>query len=248
MTGMPLRRGEGRRRRGSRGRSRRSRRPGRARGRRPRGDDGRGDRSRRDGAPRHFRLALELLDPPQLADELLRVGGAAIGRLGEQARHDLARRDRQVGLQLERIARLGVEDLVDERGDRVARKRARARQQLVEHDAEREEVRAPVELLALDLLGRHVRRAADHVARARQLGGRGLGELADPEVGDLDPAVLRHEDVGRLDVAVQHAALVRVPERFGDLADDPDARRQRHLRAGRRDSASARGRRRTPSR
>ena len=45
--------------------------------------------------------------------------------------------------------------------------------------------------------------------------------LGQPEVGDPRVAVLVEEDVGRLEVAVDHAALVGVLDGLGDLADQP---------------------------
>ena len=211
------------RRRDARRRQRRRRRDGADRAdRRPRRR-----RARRDRAPRHLRFALELLDAAELPQKLPRVGRPALGLLGEQARHHFAGRDRKIRPDLARIARLRVQDLVDERRDRFARKRASAGQQLVENDAQGEQVRASVDLLAADLLGRHVRGAADHLARPRHVGrGRG-GELADAEVGDLHAAVLGDQDVPGLDVAVDDVALVRVGQSLGRLADDRDLGRER---------------------
>ncbi len=77
-----------------------------------------------------------------------------------------------------------------------------------------------VELLHADLLGRHVGRRAD----AGHL--RGLEALAllegGAEVAHLGLAVLRQQDVPRLDVAVDDAVVVRVLERADALEDDLD--------------------------
>jgi hypothetical protein len=61
---------------------------------------------------------------------------------------------------------------------------------LVEEDAEAEEVRARVDLLPLDLLGCHVRGAAEHLpGRSHALR---VEELRDPKVGQLhDDAIAR---------------------------------------------------------
>ena len=182
-----------------------------------------------NGPPRHLRLALELLDPPQLPEKLAGVGRPAIRLLGEQAGHDLACRHRQVGADLARVPRLRVEDLVDERRDRLARKRPRAGQKLVEHDAQREEIGPAVDLLAPDLLGRHVGRASDHLARPRHVGARRGGELSDAEVGHLHAAVFGDQDVAGLDVAVDDVPLVGVRQGLGGLADDRDLGREREL-------------------
>ena len=101
---------------------------------------------------------------------------------------------------------------------------------LVEDDAEREDVGPMIDLLALHLLGRHVGDRPDD----RALLGEGLGrhvvvlarvarrgELGESEVEDLHRAVLGDHDVGRLEIAVGDAALVRdgqgLDQRGGDL-------------------------------
>ena len=81
-----------------------------------------------------------------------------------------------------------------------------------EHDrADREDVGAPVDLiaLALRLLGRHVRGGAEHDARG---GGRarelGVAQTREAEVEDLHEPGLRDEEVARLDVAMDDVARV----------------------------------------
>ncbi len=112
-------------------------------------------------------------------------------------------------------------------GDRgVAHERRTDRQELVEQTAGRVEVRPRVDLLALRLLRREVLRGADD--------GRGLGHrhagvthgAGDAEVHDLDLAVARQHDVGRLDVAVDDAGSVRVLQGL----EDADRHLQRPLR------------------
>jgi hypothetical protein len=81
---------------------------------------------------------------------------------------------------------------------------------LEQHAAERVDVGAPVDLLALDLLGRHVRGRADDLAGARQLRvAGGGGELGQAEVDELRRlAVLRvrcEQHVGRLEIAMDDA-------------------------------------------
>ena len=63
------------------------------------------------------------------------------------------------------------------------------------------------------LLGGHVGRGA------RALGGR-ADQGGDAEVGDLHPPVAVHEDVLRLDVAVDHPVVVGELERLADLRHD----------------------------
>ena len=96
----------------------------------------------------------------------------------------------------------------------------------VEHRAEAEDVAARVDAAAVRLLGRHVRRRSEHQAGVRQVPDRRHGarvaaerveQLGEPEVDDLGVAVLGDHCVGRLQVAVDDAGLVRAGERFGHL-------------------------------
>ena len=54
------------------------------------------------------------------------------------------------------------------------------------------------------------------------LRGLGRGGQRGAEIRDLDVGVLRQQDVGRLDVAMDHAVSVRVVERLAALEDDLD--------------------------
>ena len=122
---------------------------------------------------------------------------------------------------------------------RFAVEGAVAGEHLVEDRAQREEVGAGVGGETPHLLRRHVPIRADHHAgprlgerpRRRQLvaGALGADELGDPEVEDLGPPVAGQEQVLRLEVAVDDAALVRrrqaARHRGGDLRRPP--RRQR---------------------
>ena len=94
---------------------------------------------------------------------------------------------------------------------------------------ERIEVGARVEFEALHLLGRHVGRAAGHALEPRDVGVRDQG---DAEVDDAHVAVLRQQDVGRLDVAMDDAARMRVVQRLRALVDDGDDLVDRQQAAG----------------
>ena len=91
-------------------------------------------------------------------------------------------------------------------------------QHLVHHDAQRVDVRAGVDRLAADLLGRHVSGAADDRPGARDPGPVGAG--GDAEVGDLGVTVAVDEDVLRFDVAVDDARQMRGRQTLGDLPRD----------------------------
>ena len=148
----------------------------------------------------------------------------------------------------QRLAPLGgrrgvlLEDRVHRLDGRVALERAASRQHLVEHDAEREDVGAVIDGLPAHLLGRHVPHRAEHRARAgqrtrvgeqRRLGlerRAGRGQLGEAEVEDLDAAVARHEDVVRLQVAVDDPLVVRGRQPARDLAGVVDGLPMRQRR------------------
>jgi hypothetical protein len=73
------------------------------------------------------------------------------------------------------------------------------------------------------LLGRHVHRGADGVARLGDLGpcflARRLHRFGDAEIGD-DGGAFTEENILRLDVAVDDALAVRVRQRCGDVAQN----------------------------
>ena len=152
-------------------------------------------------------------------------------------------RRRQTGRQ-QRPVRLCTNDGRERVGEVVARKRARARQHLEQHRAERPDVRALVHRSAARLLGRHVGgRAENHPdlrhrgrrerRRIRRIGtraGRRVHRFREPEVEHLHRAVRADFDVRRLQVAMDDALLVRGFEGLRDLLRD-------RQRVGKRDRA-----------
>ena len=112
--------------------------------------------------------------------------------------------------------RLLTQHLVHD-GRRVAGERLLARQKLVQNNAAGKQITARIDALAQKLLGRHVRGCAQHGASQRQLRGLGAGNA---KVGNFYPAIGQHDQVGGLDVAVDHALAVRVRQRIQDLAHD----------------------------
>ena len=130
-----------------------------------------------------------------------------------------------------------LHDRGDHLGDVFAGERARAGEHLVEHGAKRPDVGALVDGPTARLLRRHVRRRPeDHAHPGHRRGARQrrrlrrivrrlarpcrLGELRQPEVQHLHGAVFPHLDVGRLQIAMDDALLVRRFERGGDLPRD----------------------------
>ena len=144
--------------------------------------------------------------------------------------HDLCDRRWHPGGELLQVPGWVRADLQDQLPDRLqVTVRRGPGQGLVEHDAERPDVGAVIEvLLAARLLGRHVEGRSEHGAGAREAAALGDGELVgldlgDAEVQQLDDDVavlaLREEEVGRLDVPVHDARLVRLAQPHCRLHD-----------------------------
>ena len=101
---------------------------------------------------------------------------------------------------------------------RTSRERNRSGEHLVEDDAQRVDVGALIERDSLHLLGRHVVRRADDPPRFGQAGI--LERLGQSEVGDGHAPAAVDENVLRLQVAMNHALLVRRLQPFADLPED----------------------------
>src|SRR5262249_42817390 len=103
---------------------------------------------------------------------------------------------------------------------------------LEQHAAERPDVRSRVRWQARRLLGTHVSDRAHNQTRVRlvecegrqlaDIGPRSIanGCLGQPEVEDLYRSVARKFDIGRLQVAMHDALLMRRGYGVGDLARD----------------------------
>ncbi len=94
---------------------------------------------------------------------------------------------------------------------RVTVERTASRGGLVQHDPEREQIRAVIELFSARLLGAHVADGAHEGPGFRLVhrAARSRASTGQAEVQQLD-AVSRQHDVGGLEVAMHHAAPVRV--------------------------------------
>ena len=161
--------------------------------------------------------------PAGVAVLLRRAGDQAVQRVG----HQRGARGTVGGVMREQLEQQPVElrrharDEARRRGRRaqpqhvLGVERPHAAQQLVERDAEREQVAARRDGLAERLLGGGVAR------RAGGLGVLALGD-GDAEVAQRRLALGVDPDVVGLDVAVDDAVGVRVGERVGDLAPGGD--------------------------
>ena len=156
----------------------------------------------------------------------LRCWVALVTRLGQGACQHGIEGGWQFGVEVAGRSRLVRDDLLNHHEVRLALKRALACQQLVQHDASRKQISARVDRAALNLLWRHVFQGADH----RALGTGGLTRVLNtghPEVGQLDTPIRFHQQVGRLDVAVNNALLVRILKCRKQALHDAQGLRQR---------------------
>jgi hypothetical protein len=194
-------------------------------------------------APRR-RLRLRQLE---LHARLAHVAQARARVLGEGAPQELGDARRQRGQR--RPVGLAGEHRGHDVAEGLAGEGAPAREALVEHAAEGPHVRAPVHRPAAGLFGAHVRGRAGHdtllghqedvgLRRGRAvLAGAGKERLREAEVEELHGALGRDAHVGRLQVAVHDARLVRGLESLGDLPADVDrlVHAQRPARQARRE-------------
>ncbi len=118
----------------------------------------------------------------------------------------------QRGSQPGEIGRVALEPGECGVGVGLAEERNASGETFVEHEAERVQVGAAVELLAAHLLGRQVLRRAHHDVVAREIGIGRLQPLGDAEVGQQHAPVRGDHDVARLDVTMDETGLVGMVE------------------------------------
>ena len=157
-----------------------------------------------------------------------------LGLLLEQAQHHRVELVRDFWSPSTGHGRRRREVRVDDRARHTGERR-RAREDLGRETADRVEVGARIVGGAGHAFGRHVlRRAPDHVpARQRDALRRVAGDdLGHSEVEHLQRVVDADEhEVGRLQIAVQHAARVRVVKRVRELCEHVQRARHAERRA-----------------
>jgi hypothetical protein len=158
------------------------------------------------------------------AAQLVGVGGPSLGRLGEQVEDDALEELGKLGPVGAGRLRRGV-TVPDEHRPGVVEVEGRdAGGDLVQHTAQGVQVAAVVDLVAADLLGRHVVRGAHGDAGAGEAAGEAdvLAEAGDAEVADLHRPVGEPHDIRGLQVPVDDALFMGVREGAGDLLGDVD--------------------------
>ncbi len=103
-------------------------------------------------------------------------------------------------------------------------------QQLIKNDPGGVNVRARINRLIPELLGRHVVQTSDDLPGS---GERVIPQAGNAEIDNLDASVIQHHDVAGLNVPMYDPALVCVSQPLADLDDDVDFFHQRHGRDGR---------------
>ncbi len=164
---------------------------------------------------------------------------ALVGIFRQCARQSSRERGRIVGNERRRVGHLGVADAPHRLDVRVAAEETAIERHLPERHAQGEDIRPAIGRLAEHLLGRQVRELAldDADGRLRDPVA-GLGET---EVDELRHPLVRHEDVRRAHIAMDHverlalivAELVRVVQGVGDPGAEPrELRVRKALLAG----------------
>src|SRR5580704_77876 len=96
-------------------------------------------------------------------------------------------------------------------------KRKLTRKKLEEHHSRGVDIGARVHQTPADLLGRHVINATDDLSSSCK--GFASSGARDPEVHDLGNALFQNKNIGRLYVAMNNVALMRILEPFAHLTD-----------------------------
>ena len=156
-------------------------------------------------------------EPGQRRGHVVGIAEPILGLLLQELEDELVERRRHARDPRPGPLRERVQVLAEHRVNRSDEGRG-ARDALVEHAAERIEIDARIHELALDLLGRHVRRAAAAtLARRDHLAAAGPAELQrQAEVGEHGGAAVAEEDVAGLGIAVDEAQAVDERERVAD--------------------------------
>ena len=139
-----------------------------------------------------------------------------------------------LGIERSGTPRLLFDDLAQDLHRTVGLERSLTREQGVEDRAQAVDIGGGGDLVAqpLGLLGSHVAgRAHRRRGRDRRRLAIGFQPLGQSEVNHVGLVVVVHQDVRRLQVAVQHSALVGVVDRGGDLRDQPGDRERLPLEA-----------------
>ncbi len=155
---------------------------------------------------------------PDLAGALV----APVGILLQAASDDVADLDSQLPAHGVQVARLVPEDGPGGLRQSLGREGVPAKGHLVEHGTESEDVGPGVRRLARQLFGCHVGHGAEQNAFLGQSVVTPGGFLGEAEIEDFDPAFRGNHHVGRLQVPMDHAALVGGGQRLGQIGGEAE--------------------------
>ena len=147
-------------------------------------------------------------------------GGAVVGRLGHADGDDLVEGDGELGAALGHAGRRVHDVRVGRRRVVVARERHLAGEGLDRQARQRVDVGGGPDAHALQQLGRHVVDRPEHLAGDGE--GEARGVAREAEVGEVHGRARIEQDVGRLDVAVDHVGGMGRVERVGHRGEDGD--------------------------
>ncbi len=136
--------------------------------------------------------------------------------LVHRAHYDLVQRRRNFRAESAGRRRLDIHDLVNHAVVVARIKRQLSGQQPVHGHRQRIDVRLMSERLLPDLLRRHIGRRTHAAYLCRLL----AFNQCRTEIGNLDVVVAADHDIGRLDIPVYHALILRIFQRLAALVDD----------------------------
>ena len=151
--------------------------------------------------------------------KVLRGAVAHVARFGQCPGHDRVNGGRQFAVERRDQQGRVVDDFLNHGEVGVAIKRARARQQLVQHHTGGKQVGPGVNGFAFQLLGRHVFERSDNRALSTGSVARVL-DTRHTKVCQLDASTGLHQQVGGLDVAMHNFLAVRVCQGRQQVAHD----------------------------
>ncbi len=146
--------------------------------------------------------------------KFIHAGEAIFGLFGECLDQQMFDALRELGRKSLRVWQRVVDLLDQHRGRRVGDIRLAPGDHFKQHDTQRINIGARINLLCQTLLGRHVLGRADADARAGDcLAIARVKDFGDAEIAEQRLAPLGDEDVGGFDVAVEHPMPVSIFQR-----------------------------------
>ena len=148
-----------------------------------------------------------LFQGAQINEHLLNALIAFAALLLHRLVHDPLELHRHITAQCRERRRVLTQDRIHHRRAERTVKRQPSRRHLIEHDAQRPDIRSLIDLLRARLLWRHIRQRPEGHTGLRQ--DRRRRRLRQAEVHDLDLTLVGQHQIAALDVPMSDAFLVR---------------------------------------